>query len=336
MTQPSSHPAAPHGRVGVLLVNLGTPDAPTPTEVRRYLRRFLSDRRVIELPRALWKPILTLILCVRPKKVAHNYKMIWNEEHNVSPLLHYTRRQAEALAKALPDVVVTPAMLYSAPDVAASLAALREKGCDKILLAPLYPQYSATTTAAVCDEAFRALIGMRRQPALRVLPAFYDDPAYIAALAATYRRHIEGNAPDHTVFSFHGLPKRNLELGDPYYCHCKKTGRLLAEALGLEKNAYTVAFQSRFGRAEWLQPYAVPTLEKLAQGGVRRVAVMTPGFASDCLETLEEISIGARAAFLKAGGENFLYVPCLNDSQDADDLFARLIARELEGWRAQR
>lgn len=331
-TAPASHPAVAHGRIGVLLVNLGTPDAPTPAEVRRYLRRFLSDKRVVELPRALWKPILALILCVRPKKVAANYRAIWNAEHNVSPLLYYTLKQAEALAGALPHAAVRPVMLYSAPYIADTIAELYAQGCDKILLFPLYPQYSATTTAAVCDEAFRALMRMRRQPALRVAPAFYDDPAYIDALASLYRRHIGSDRPDYTVFSFHGLPKKNLLLGDPYYCHCQKTGRLLAEALGLDRSAYTVAFQSRFGKAEWLQPYCVPTLQRLAQQGIKRIAVMTPGFVSDCLETLEEISLGAQADFLAAGGEAFVYIPCLNDSPEANALFASLAARELQGW----
>ena len=329
---PADHPAAPHGRVGVLTVNLGTPAAPTAKEVRRYLKRFLSDKRVIEIPRILWKPILKIILCVRPKKVAKNYDIIWNREHNRSPLLHYTILQAEALQRSIPGVVVRPAMLYSAPDIAEGLEYLRREGCDRIMLAPLYPQYSATTTAAVCDEAFRVWMNMRRQPAVRTLPAFHDNPEYIAALAASYRRHIADAAPDHTIFSFHGLPKANLYKGDPYYCHCRKTGRLLAEELGLQPGAYTVAFQSRFGKAEWLQPYCVPTMEKLAKEGVKHIAVMTPGFVADCLETLEEIAIGGKESFMEAGGERFDFVPCLNDSPEGAKLFENLVRQELSGW----
>ncbi|SFS04735.1 ferrochelatase [Sphingomonas jatrophae] len=331
MTPPSDHPNIPRPRVGVLLVNLGTPDAAEPAAVRRYLAEFLSDRRVVEIPQIVWQPILRgVILRTRPKKSAHAYKQVWSEAG--SPLAAITRAQAQALQGAFgPDVIVDHAMRYGNPAIGERLAALKAEGCERILLAPLYPQYCAATTATANDAAFLALAGMRWQPALRTLPPYHDDPAYIAALAASVQKSLSTleQAPDAILASFHGMPARTLALGDPYHCHCQKTARLLSEALGRE---LIVTFQSRFGRAKWLEPATDTVLAGLPARGVRRVAIVAPGFAADCLETLEELAIRGRETFLAAGGERFDYLPCLNDGEAGIAMLRTILGRELEGW----
>lgn len=331
MTLPADHPKIPPARVGVLLVNLGTPDAPDPGAVKRYLGEFLSDRRVVEIPPLLWQPILRgIILRTRPKKSAHAYSQVWREDG--SPLAAITKAQARGLEGAFgPGVTVLHAMRYGKPSVGEQVAALKAQGCERILVAPLYPQYCAATTATANDVAFAALMAMRWQPALRTLPPYYDDPAYIAALKGSVE---EGLAaldfePDAVIASFHGMPQRTLELGDPYHCHCRKTGRLLGEALGRE---LVVTFQSRFGRAKWLEPATDTMLEALPAKGIKRVAIVAPGFSADCLETLEELAIRGRESFLEAGGTNFAYLPCLNDSATGMGLLRQLIGRELAGW----
>ncbi|HEY0270569.1 MAG TPA: ferrochelatase [Sphingomonas sp.] len=328
---PAGHPAVAAPKVGVLLVNLGTPDAAEAAAVRRYLAEFLSDRRVIEIPRIAWLPILHgIILRTRPAKSAHAYAQVWTEAG--SPLAAYTRAQAAALRGAFgPGVIVDHAMRYGRPGIADRIAALQAEGCDRILFAPLYPQYCAATTATANDAAFAALAAMRRQPALRTLPPYHDDPAYIAALADSVRTGIAALdfVPDALVASFHGMPRRTLALGDPYHCHCAKTARLLSEALGRE---LVLCFQSRFGRARWLEPSTEATLAALPGRGARRIAVVTPGFAADCVETLEEIAIRGRDTFLAAGGTDFAALPCLNASAPGIEMLRILIARELEGW----
>lgn len=331
MTRPASHPAVPEPRIGVLLINLGTPDAPTPGAVRRYLREFLSDRRVVEIPPAVWQPILHgVILRTRPKKSAHAYEQIWTDAG--SPLAAITRAQAEALAGAFgPQVLVDHAMRYGKPAIADRIAAMKEQGCERILLAPLYPQYCAATTATANDEAFRALAAMRWQPAVRTLPPYFDDQHYITALKQSVEAQLAALdfAPDALIASFHGMPERTLHLGDPYHCHCRKTARLLSEAMGRE---VMVTFQSRFGRAKWLEPYTDATLASLPGEGRKKVAILAPGFAADCLETLEELAIRGRESFEAAGGERFAYLPCLNASPGGIDMLRAIIGTELEGW----
>lgn len=332
MTQkPPSHPLVAARKIGVLLVNLGTPDAPTPQAVKRYLRQFLSDPRVVEIPPLIWQPILHgIILNVRPKKSAHAYSEVWTDRG--SPLAFHTADTATALDGAFgPDVLVDWAMRYGNPSIASKLAGLKEAGCDRILVAPLYPQYCGATTATVVDAVGAALKAMRWQPAVRTLPAYHDDPAYIATLAARLQADLArlDFEPERIVASFHGMPRRTLDLGDPYHCQCLKTARLLGEAVGRETIA---TFQSRFGRAKWLEPYTEPSLAALPAEGVRRVAVVTPGFSADCLETLEEIAMRGRDTFLAAGGEAFAYLPCLNAQADAISLYRQLLTRELGGW----
>lgn len=328
---PQDHPSVPPPRVGVLLVNLGTPDAPEPKAVKRYLRQFLSDRRVVEISPILWQPILRgVILNVRPKKSAHAYSQVWTEEG--SPLAVITRAQAEAMQAELGQGLrVDWAMRYGNPSIESRLLAMQEAGCDRILIAPLYPQYCAATTASVQDEAYRVLGRMRRQPALRMLPCYHDDPAYIEALASMIGRQLSALdfEPEVLLASFHGMPVRTLRLGDPYHCQCQKTARLLGEALGRE---VLVTFQSRFGRAKWLEPATDATLRRLAEQGVRRIAVTTPGFSADCLETLEEIALRGRETFLDYGGQNFACLPCLNASDEAIVMYGRILRRELAGW----
>jgi ferrochelatase len=330
---PSDHPAVPAGKVGVLLINLGTPDAPEVRAVRRYLAEFLSDPRVIEIPRFAWKPILHgIILRTRPRKSAEAYNQIWTNEG--SPLRVIAHRQAEALRKRLPDASVHYAMRYGNPGIAAAIGNMAGEGCTRILAAPLYPQYCAATTATANDAVFAALAAMRTQPALRTLPPYYDDPLYIEALAKNFARQLAALdfAPDRLLLSFHGMPVRTLELGDPYHCHCRKTARLLGEALGREVD---VAFQSKFGRAKWLEPATDATLADYAKHGVKRLAVAAPGFSADCIETLEELGIRGRQTFEQAGGERFALLDCLNDSVEGIDMLTRLVARELAGWREQ-
>ncbi|MCI1141804.1 ferrochelatase [Sphingomonas sp. WKB10] len=331
MTIPAGHPAIPPRKIGVLLTNLGTPDAPDPKSVKRYLGEFLSDRRVVEIPAIAWQPILRgIILNTRPKKSAHAYGLVWSDEG--SPLAAITRRQAQALTDAFGEgVIVDYAMRYGNPAIADRLAALKDAGCERILIAPLYPQYCAATTATANDKAFAALAGMRWQPAIRTLPPYHDDPAYIAALKESIESQLAGLdfVPERIVASFHGMPKRTLELGDPYHCHCQKTARLLSEAMNRE---LTIAFQSRFGPAKWLGPATDETLEALPAQGVRKVAVVAPGFSADCLETLEELAIRGRESFVAAGGTDFAYLPCLNDGAPGIAMLRTLLHRELQGW----
>lgn len=328
---PADHPAIPQPRIGVLLINLGTPDAPEPRAVKRYLGEFLSDRRVVELPAIAWQPILRgIILNTRPKKSAHAYSQVWTEQG--SPLAAFTRAQAEGLKDAFgPEVLVDWGMRYGNPAIGDRLRAMKAAGCERILLAPLYPQYCAATTATANDKAFAALAGMRWQPAIRTLPPYHDHPAYIDALAQTVREDLAklSFTPDAIVASFHGMPQRTLELGDPYHCHCQKTGRLLSEALGIE---LVVAFQSRFGRAKWLGPATDDTLAALARAGKRRVAIVAPGFSADCVETLEELAIRGRETFEEAGGTDFAYLPCLNAEPAGLRMLRSILAAELAGW----
>ena len=333
MERPADHPDIPRPRIGVLLINLGTPDAPEPAAVRRYLAEFLSDRRVIEIPPIAWQPILRgIILRTRPKKSAHAYQQVWTEHG--SPLAAITRRKAVALQERLGDLaLVRHAMRYGSPAIAAELARMKSEGCERILLAPLYPQYCAATTATANDKAFELLAGMRWQPAIRTLPPYYDDSAYIGALKANLERQLGALTfkPERLLLSFHGMPQRTLELGDPYHCHCRKTARLLADQLTLPVD---VAFQSRFGRARWLEPATDQVLGAYPGQGIKRIAVAAPGFSADCLETLEELGIRGRATFLEAGGEEFALLECLNDSAEGMDLLEGLARRELAGWLA--
>jgi ferrochelatase len=314
----------------VLLINLGTPDAPEARAVRRYLAEFLSDPRVIEIPRFAWKPILHgIILRTRPRKSAEAYNQIWTNEG--SPLRVIAHRQADALRRRLPGASIHYAMRYGHPGIAAAVERMVDEGCTRILAAPLYPQYCAATTATANDALFGVLARMRRQPAVRTLPPYYDDPLYIEALRDSLSRQLAALEfePERLLLSFHGMPLRTLELGDPYHCHCQKTARLLGEALGCD---FDVAFQSRFGRAKWLQPATDETLAQYARSGVKRVAVATPGFSADCLETLEELGIRGRNSFVQAGGDKFALLECLNDSPESIAMLERLMLRELAGW----
>jgi ferrochelatase len=327
------------GPVGVLLVNLGTPDAPQPRAVRRYLREFLSDRRVIEKDTFAWQLVFRgIILPFRPRRKARAYRAIWNREKNESPIRTITRSQADKLGEALAvngaDTVVDWAMRYGNPSIESRIKALIARGCERILLVPLYPQYSSATTATVCDEAFRVLSRIRNQPALRVAPPYYADPVYIDAIASSIRSEIGALSfePEVIVVSYHGMPQQYVEKGDPYYRQCTRTTELLRERLGMDQSNLVMTFQSRFGRAEWLQPYTDQTLRKLAKEGVKNVAVATPGFAADCLETLEEIAIENAHVFRKRGGKNFAFIPCLNDSEHGMLVIRELTARELQGW----
>jgi ferrochelatase len=338
--RPGDHPPVRSGRIGVLIMNLGTPEATDYRSMRRYLKEFLSDRRVIETPRVLWWPLLNLvILSTRPSRKGRDYASIWNKDLNEGPLKTITRSQSEQLAARLKAVAgdtieVDWAMRYGKPPVAAALNALLAKGCDRILLVPLYPQYSAATSATACDHAFRALMDMRWQPAIRVAPPYYDDPAYIDALVASMRRELSKLAfePETILVSFHGVPKSYLLKGDPYYCHCHKTWRLMREAFGWPEERFRLSFQSRFGPEEWLQPYTDETVKALAASGVKRLAVVAPGFSADCLETLEELDIENRGYFMEAGGEHFAYLPCLNAGEDGLAVIEAVVRRELQGW----
>ena len=331
--KPASHPTIPPQKEGVLIVNLGTPDDTSWLSVRRYLKEFLSDRRVIELHPLLWQPILNLIiLTLRPHKSAHAYRSIWREDTDESPLRHFTRAQGEGLARALPHMKVRWAMRYGNPSMASQIEALVKEGCTHITLVPLYPQYCAATTATVCDEAFRVLAKMRWQPSLKVIPPFHDHPGYIEALAQSITAHAKTLdwQPQKVIASFHGMPADSLTKGDPYSCMCAKTARLLRDALELTPETFTHTFQSRFGPKAWLTPYTQETLEKLPAQGITRVVMVAPGFVSDCLETLEEINIRYREVFLAAGGTHFTYVPCLNESNALIALLANLVTGKTE------
>ena len=334
---PAGHPPVKRGRIGVLLLNLGTPDGTSYWPMRRYLKEFLSDPRVIEVPRWKWWLILNLIiLSVRPGLKGKDYAKIWNRQRDEGPLKTITRAQAEKLAAGFSEerVVIDWAMRYANPTTRDRMQYLQLEGCDRILVVPLYPQYAAATTATACDEAFRALMRMRWQPAVRVAPAYFDDPVYIDALAASIRTHLAGLdfEPEAVISSFHGMPQRYLESGDPYHCQCQKTSRLLRERLGWAGDRWHTTFQSRFGYEPWLQPYTVVEVARLARSGVKRLAVVAPGFSADCLETLEELDMENRAVFLANGGESFTVVPCLNDSEPGLRVIEHIVRRELAGW----
>ena len=337
-TWPADHPDVAHGRIGVLLLNLGTPDATDFWSMRRYLKEFLSDRRVIELPRWQWWPILNLIiLTVRPGPKGRDYARIWNRERNEGPLKTITRAQADKLAVALsaePRVIVDWAMRYANPSTEAGIKALTQQGCDRILLVPLYPQYAAPTTATAADQAFRALMRLRWQPAVRVAPAWHDDPVYIDALAKSVERQLAAMTfePEKIIATFHGMPQSYLMAGDPYHCQCLKTSRLLRERLGFTADRWLTTFQSRFGRDPWLQPYTDETVQRLARAGTKRIALVAPGFAADCLETLEELDVENRHIFMANGGTDFAYIPALNDSEDGMRVIEAVVRRELMGW----
>jgi ferrochelatase len=327
----------PPPAIGVLLVNLGSPDGTDAASVRRYLKQFLSDRRVIEDDSRTWKLVFKfIILPFRPGRKGRAYAKIWNWEKGEAPLKTITRAQAEKLAASLSDrpIVVDWAMRYGSPSIAARLDALAKRNCERILLVPLYPQYAAPTTATACDEAFRALTRMRRQPALRVAPPYYDDSVYIDALAGSLREELARLAfePEVILVSYHGMPKDYVSGGDPYYDHCVATTRLLRQQLGLSDEKLMMTFQSRFGRAEWLQPYTDRTVKNLAKRGVKKLAVTMPGFAADCLETLEEIAIENARMFKRHGGEDFAAIPCLNDGEHGMRVIRHLVTRELRGW----
>ena len=336
---PQGHPNIPKEKVGVLLINLGTPDATDFWSIRRYLKEFLSDRRVIEVNPILWKLILNLIILnVRPNIAGRAYKEVWVDETDESPLRLHTRNQSEGLQSRFDkkgiSLVIDWAMRYGNPSIEEKLESMQSAGCRKILLLALYPQYSATTTATAYDKAFDALSKMRWQPAIRTAPAYPDDPVYIKSLAGSVRSHISmlDWEPEILLTSFHGLPKRYLTAGDPYHCHCLLTSRLLGEELGWEDGKVSVAFQSRFGREEWLKPYMQNVVEELPMKGIKNVAVISPGFVSDCVETLEEVAIGLRDSFYEAGGTNFTFIPCLNSDVDGLKVLEAQILKELEGW----
>lgn len=332
-------PPHTHGgesQTAIVLVNLGTPDAPTARAVRRYLKQFLSDTRVVEIPRALWWLILhVIILPFRSSKSAQKYASIWSEQG--SPLRVNTERQAQMLGQLMHArghrVEVAHAMRYGQPDLPQVLDALKQKGCERILLLPAYPQYSGTTTASIFDALFAHYAQVRNIPELRLIKHYHDHDSYIKALRQSVQAHWDANGQaDKLVMSFHGVPRRTLELGDPYFCECHKTARLLAAALGLSEADYVVTFQSRFGKAEWLQPYTAPTLQALARQGIGRVDVMCPGFVSDCLETLEEIAMEGKAEFLHAGGQEFRFIACLNDAPVWGQAMVDIVEQHLLGW----
>jgi len=345
MSRYLAEPAYRHGspaQTAVLMINLGTPEAPTRQAVRRYLGEFLADPRVVEIPRLLWWLILNgIILNTRPRRSAEKYAAVWTPDG--SPLKVHVERQTKLLrgflGQAGHQVVVDYAMRYGQPSIPAVLSRLKAEGCTRILLLPLYPQYAASTTATALDAAASWLRGVRNQPEMRCVRSFADHPGYIAALAAIVREHWASyglpSGSYRLVMSFHGLPHYTLERGDPYHCECHKTGRLLAEALGLGQEQYLVCFQSRFGRTEWLQPYTAPTLRALGNKGRQRVDVICPGFTADCLETLEEIAIEGKAEFLQAGGKEYCYLPCLNERDDWISALAELAASHLQGWPTQ-
>jgi len=332
-------PASATGGIGVLIVNLGTPDAPTPAAVRRYLKEFLSDRRVIEKNSLLWKTFLNaVILPLRSRRRARDYEKIWNRDKDESPIKTITRSQAEKLGGILEPlgkhVIVDWAMRYANPSIASRLEVLVTWGCERILVMPLYPQYSAATTATVCDEVFRFMLRQRVQPALRFLPAYYEDPYYIEVLASSLQAELKSLpfTPDVILASYHGVPKEAVAKGDPYQAQCTRTTELLRAQLGLDETKLTMSFQSRFGRAQWLEPYTIATVRALARKGVKNLVVITPGFSADCLETLEEIKVENARMFMRHGGENFTAIPCLNDSEAGILMLWRLAMRELKGW----
>ena len=335
---PKDHPKIATGKVGVLLVNLGTPDGYDKKSMRRYLREFLSDKRVIEWSRWFWYPILYgIVLNTRPKKSGAAYASIWNRERDESPLRTFTRSQAELLGAGLedlPNVMVEWAMRYGNPSIKEKILGLKDAGCERIVVFPLYPQYAASTTATVNDRTFEALSAMRWMPAIRTVYAYHDEPVYIRGLAASIRQHLDklDFEPEKIIASYHGIPKSYFEKGDPYHCHCLKTTRLLREELDWGEDKLVTCFQSRFGPEEWLQPYTDETIKKLAGEGVARIAVINPGFVSDCLETLEEIAVEGAEIFKQSGGSHFSHIACLNDSNQGMMVIEEIIRRELQGW----
>ena len=337
VTKPADHPRFPEPKVGVLLLNLGTPDGTDYWPVRRYLSEFLSDPRVIETSPLIWQPILQgIVLSTRPQKSGANYARIWDKAENDSPLRVITKRQTAKLQQRLGEnVIVDYAMRYGNPSTASRLEALQRAGCQKILLAPLYPQYSATTTATANDKAFDALKTMRWQPAIRTLPAYFDTPEYVASLAKSIDDGVKALPfkPDVVLTSYHGMPQLYLQRGDPYYCQCLKTTRLVRETLGLSEDQIRVTFQSRFGPTEWLKPYTVDVLEELARDK-KKVALVAPAFSVDCIETLEEIAITGHEQFVHAGGghDDYAYIPCLNDSDVGMGMLEAVVRNELKGW----
>lgn len=333
---PETHPHIAFGKTGLLLVNLGTPNSPDKKGLKPYLKQFLSDRRVIETSPFIWQPILRgIILNTRPRKSAEAYSKIWRQESNESPLRYYTRRQAELLQPLLDDSIkVDWAMRYGKPSIEQKLQEMRDAGCERISVMALYPQYSASTSASVYDDVFRALLKLRWQPAIRTAAPWHDHNDYIDALAASVKAHLATLdwTPDTIIASFHGLPQSYFEKGDPYHCHCAKTARLLRERLGMDKEQLRLTFQSRFGPTKWLEPYTDKTVVELAEQGTKKIAVITPGFISDCVETLEEIGIALQEDFEEAGGTHFTTIPCLNDTHAALSLLRTLAHRDLQGW----
>lgn len=338
MKLPQEHPPVKIGKVGVLLVNLGTPDGTDYTSMRRYLKEFLTDARVIEWPKALWYPILFgIVLNKRPQKVGEAYKSIWNNDLDESYLRTYTRSQSDKLAEMMAShehIMVDWAMRYGQPSIPDKLLGLKNAGCDRIVIFPLYPQYAAATTATVNDKTFKTLLDMRWQPAIRTVPAYHDDPVYIEALATSIEKHLASLdfEPEKVIASYHGIPQSYFKKGDPYHCHCYKTSRLLNDRLGWEEGRLMTTFQSRFGPEEWLQPYTDVTVEELAKSGTKNIAIFNPGFVSDCLETLEEMGEEAQEIFHEHGGENFSHIPCLNDSDEGMTVIKSVVMRELGGW----
>jgi len=337
--EPKDAPAPVTTGVGVLIVNLGTPDAPTPAAVRHYLKEFLTDPRVIERDSLVWQAFLNgVVLPLRSRRRARDYEKIWNRDKDESPIKTITRAQAEKLGGILEPlgkhVIVDWAMRYGNPSIASRLEVLVTWGCERILVMPLYPQYSAASTATACDEVFRFMLRQRRQPALRFLPPYYEDPYYIEVLASSLGAELKALpfTPDVILASYHGMPKEAIAKGDPYQLHCTRTTELLRAQLGLDDQKLMLSFQSRFGRAQWLEPYTINTLRTLARNGVKNLAVITPGFSADCLETLEEIKVENARMFMRHGGENFAAIPCLNDSEAGMSMLRQLAMRELKGW----
>ena len=327
-----NHPEVKYGKTGILLINLGTPDSTSWWDIRKYLKEFLSDRRVIEVNPIIWQIILNLfILTFRPSKTAHAYKQIWRKDTNESPLLYFTKQQSTELDKKVgnENIIVNFAMRYGNPSIASRLHQLKEKGCENIIILPLYPQYAAATTATVCDEVYRSLMKMRWQPSLQIIPHYESEPLYIDALVRSIEKKIKELEwkPDLIISSYHGIPKTYFDKGDPYHCYCHKTTRLMKEQFN--KVEIKTTFQSRFGPQEWLTPYTDKTLESLPKEGIKNLLVICPGFASDCVETLEEINIQGRESFIKKGGKNFDLIPCLNDSLDHINLFEKLVKKYL-------
>ena len=332
MVNNEKHPDIKFGKTGVLIVNLGTPDSTSWLDIRKYLKEFLSDRRVIEVNPLIWQIILNVfILNLRPSKTARAYKEIWMEDENMSPLLYYTQKQALKLSNSISEknIIVDYAMRYGNPSIKKKIQKLHAEGCENLVILPLYPQYAAATTATVCDEVYRVLMKMRWQPSLKIVPHYESDPLYINALVNSLNKKIEeiNWKPDLIIASYHGIPKKYFDRGDPYHCYCHKTTRLISEKFNLVKIKTT--FQSRFGPQEWLQPYTDKTLENLPKEGFKNILAICPGFSSDCVETLEEILIQGKESFIDSGGKNFDMVPCLNDNDDHISLFKSLIKKNI-------